>query len=189
MDCRLVRRRRSAVSGVGRFASHHFAKFSLCPFRETFNGEPGFEAFVKSVAGKTIVYVLEHLNTFEEQSAFTTWALKFAVRQALYELRQQHGQVVSECPALPEIPREQYDQLGRDEFMQYVHRVFKEELTDNQRTAIRAMIMSRVPKEEVATSLGMERCDYFKMIHDARLRLKHRLEADGFFSGIAKKNK
>lgn len=145
--------------------------------------EPEFEAFVKSVAQKTIVYVLEHLNTFEEQSAFTTWALKFAVRQALYELRQQHGQVVSERPTLPEIPREQYDRLERDEFMQYIHRVFKEELTDNQRTAIRAMIMSRVPKEEVATSLGMERCDYFKMIHDARLRLKHRLEADGFFFG------
>lgn len=71
--------------------------------------------------------------------------------------------------------------------MQYIHRVFKEELTDDQRTAIRAMIMSRVPKEEVAMSLGMKRCDYFKMIHDARLRLKHRLEADGFFPGVAKK--
>lgn len=111
--------------------------------------EPEFEAFVKSVAEKTIVYVLEHLNTFERQSAFTTWTLKIAVRQVLYELRQQHGPVVSELPVLLEIPREQYDQLEHDEFMQYMHRVFKEELTDNQRTAIRSMIMPRIPKEEV----------------------------------------
>jgi len=150
--------------------------------------DPEPETFVKSIAQKTIAQGLEHLNDFEGHSAFTTWALKIAVRQALYELRQQHRPVVSATLALPEISPELYDKLGRDEFMQYIHRVFKEELTDNQRIAIRSMIMSQVPKEEVAASLGMERCDYFKTIHDARLRLKHRLEADGFFPGIAKKN-
>ncbi|MDD2921035.1 MAG: hypothetical protein PHQ36_02015 [Anaerolineales bacterium] len=70
--------------------------------------------------------------------------------------------------------------------MQYIHRVFKEELTDNQRIALRSMIMSRMPKEEVAQRLGMERQDYFKMIHDARLRLKRRLESDGLFHELAK---
>jgi RNA polymerase sigma-70 factor (ECF subfamily) len=145
-------------------------------------GAPEFESFVKSIAKKTIAQGLEHINDFEGHSAFTTWALKIAVRQALYELRQQHRPIVSARWGLPEIPSELHDKLKRDKFMQYIHRVFKEELTDNQRTAIRAMIMSRVPKEEVAMSLGMKRCDYFKMIHDARLRLKRRLEVDGWFS-------
>jgi RNA polymerase sigma-70 factor (ECF subfamily) len=73
-----------------------------------------------------------------------------------------------------------YTKLEMDEFLQYLHRILKEELTENQRIAIRAMIMSRVPKEEVAQRLGMKRHDYFKMIHDARLRLKRRFEADGW---------
>lgn len=151
--------------------------------------DPELEIFVKSIAKKTIAQGLEHLNDFEGHSAFTTWALKIAVRQALYELRQQHSQAVSASFVLPEIPSELYDKLKGDIFMQYIHRVFKEELTDHQRTAIRAMIMSRVPKEEVAMSLGMERCDYFKMIHDARLRLKRRLEIDGWFSAKKVENR
>jgi hypothetical protein len=40
------------------------------------------------------------------------------------------------------------------------------------------MVMFRMPKEEVMRLLLMERCDYFKMIHDARLRIKRRLQND-----------
>jgi RNA polymerase sigma-70 factor, ECF subfamily len=102
------------------------------------------------------------------------------VRQALCEFRQQRWQSNSAGEGLQKISSKIYNLLERDEFMQYVYQVFKEELTENQRTALRAMIMLRVPKEEVMRSLGMERCDYFKMIHDARLRLKRRLERDGW---------
>ncbi len=142
----------------------------------------GAELHINPIIEKTISRVVENLSSFEGHSAFPVWALKIGVRQALFEFRWQRWQDVSAGKGLPEIPSKLYDMLERDEFMQYVHRVFKEELTETQRTAIRAMIMSRVPKEEVAKSLGMERCDYFKMIHDARLRLKRRLERDGWFS-------
>jgi hypothetical protein len=40
------------------------------------------------------------------------------------------------------------------------------------------MVMFRVPKEDVMIYLGMERCDYFEMIHNARLRIKQRLQID-----------
>ncbi len=55
-------------------------------------------------------------------------------------------------------------------------------MTENQRTAIRVMVMRRMPKGEVDRYLGMQRFDYFKMIHDACLRLKRRFELDGWFS-------
>ena len=44
------------------------------------------------------------------------------------------------------------------------------------------MVMFRMPKEEVMRLLKMERCDYFTMIHDARLKIKRRLQKDGMVS-------
>lgn len=147
------------------------------------------EAFVKSITQKTLSHVLENLNTFEGRSAFTTWVLKIGVRQTLGDVRWLRWQAIASGESLPAVPAKMYDALGHNEFMQYVHRVFREELTDNQRFAIRAMIMLRMPKEEVAKSLGMERCDYFRMIHDARLRLKRRLAADGWFTANSNSQK
>jgi RNA polymerase sigma-70 factor (ECF subfamily) len=145
-------------------------------------GGAHIEAHVNSIIDKTIAQVNENLDSFEGQSGFILWMFKFGVRQTLFEFRRQRWQGVSADKGLADIPSKMYDMLERDEFMQYIHRVFKEELTENQRMALRAMIMVRMPKEEVAQRLGMERCDYFKMIHDARLRMKRRLEMDGWFS-------
>jgi RNA polymerase sigma-70 factor (ECF subfamily) len=140
---------------------------------------PDFRTLADRVAQKTLVYVQDHLGDYAENSAFTTWVLKFAVRQALLELRLYQWQAVTHVNTLPEIPPAMYEKLAQDGSWQRVHQIFKEELTQNQRVAIRSMVMLRMPKEEVAQYLGMELCDYFEMIHDARLRLKRRLKADG----------
>lgn len=141
---------------------------------------PDFRTLAERVAQKIIVYVQDHLGDYAGHSAFTTWALKFAVRQALLELRLYQWQAVSHENNLPEIPPAMYEKLAQNESWQRVHQIFNEELTQNQRVAIRSMVMLRMPKEEVAQYLGMELCDYFKMIHNARLRLKRRLQADGW---------
>jgi len=150
---------------------------------------PEFDTYVTSITEKTIAWVLDDLNSYERHSGFITWVFKINVRQTLSELRQLRWQGVSSGDSLPPIPSKMYDALGCDEFMQYFHQVFREELTNDQSFALRAMIMVRIPKEEVAKRLNMERCDYFKMIHDARLRLKRRLEADGWLSANRKSQK
>ncbi len=138
------------------------------------------EATIASIVEKTISLALENLGLFGGHNEFTTWTLKIGVRQALYEFRRQRWQNISPVDGFPVIRPSLYAMLECDEFMKYIHVIFKEELTENQRTAIRAMIMLRMPKEDVMKRLGMERHDYFKMIHDARLRLKRRLERDGW---------
>ncbi len=143
---------------------------------------PDFDTYLDSVTDKTIARVLEDLNSYERRSAFITWVFKIHVRQIFSELRRLRWQEVALGKDLSAIPSQTYVRLEHDEFRQYVHRVFHEELTDNQRFAIHAMTVVRMPKEEVAKRLGMERRDYFEMIHDARLRLKRRLEADGWLS-------
>jgi RNA polymerase sigma factor (sigma-70 family) len=143
---------------------------------------PEFNAISNAIIQKTLLHVQEYMNTFDGKSSFTTWVLKFAVHQAFLELRLQRWQANANQHTLPEIPPAFHEQLAQNESLQRFYQIFKDELTQNQRTAIGLMMMYRMPKEEVARYLGMDLCDYFKMIHEARLRLKRRLEAEGWLS-------
>jgi hypothetical protein len=104
--------------------------------------------------------------------------MKIAIRQLLYELRVEKWKIDSKDEGFPQVPEEWHAILTENEFLQFTHNLFKQVLSESQRIAIRSMVMFRMPKEEVMRLLLMERCDYFKMIHDARLRIKRRLQND-----------
>lgn len=140
---------------------------------------PTFNARADSVVQKTLLHVQEQLDTFDGNSAFSTWVLKFAVRQALLELRLQRWQASATKRAKRDVSLGLQELAADNETLQRIQTIFKDELTQNQRMAIRSMLMFGMPKEQVAQYLGMERYDYFKMIHDARLRLKKRMGLDG----------
>ena len=63
--------------------------------------------------------------------------------------------------------------------MDLLQRMIKESLTDRQRKAITAVMFGGMPLEEVARRMGTNRNALYKLIHDARLRLKKRLLAEG----------
>lgn len=105
-------------------------------------------------------------------------ALKFAVRHLLYNIRFQEWKTKTKGEGIPPVPFSWRLKLAANPALKYIHSVFREELSEKQRIAIRSMVMFRVPKEDVMIYLGMERCDYFDMIHNARLRIKQRLQKD-----------
>ena len=153
--------------------------------------DPGLETLVEDVAQETLLRVLDKLNTFEGRSQFTTWVYKIAVRIALSELRRKRWMDVSLdemvesadrktepgfLPARdlgPESTSEQRDAL------QHLQRILSEELTNNQRQVLVAVGVKRVPLEEVARRMGTNRNALYKLMHDARVRLRHRLEQEG----------
>jgi RNA polymerase sigma-70 factor (ECF subfamily) len=153
--------------------------------------DPQFDALAEDVTQDTLLRVLDRLDTFESRSQFTTWVHKIAVRVALTELRRRRWKDVSldewlegeEGEAAPKsVPDsapdperlvEQTDMLAR------VQRIIMEELTDKQRSAMMAVGMQGVPMEEAARRMGIERNALYKLMHDARLRLKRRLLRDG----------
>jgi len=151
---------------------------------------PESEALTEEVVQETLMRVLEYLDSFEGRSQFTTWAHKIAVRAALTELRRVRWREVP----LPEMEMNEEtdtsyreiaddqanpeEQLAQTEMMTRVNRIIMEELTDKQRQALKA-IMEGFPLEEVARRLGTNRNALYKMLHDARLRLKKRLEREG----------
>lgn len=151
---------------------------------------PESEALTEEVVQETLMRVLEYLDTFEGRSQFTTWAHKIAVRAALTELRRVRWREVplpemsgseDEDNSYRELPDRQAspeDQMDRKDIMKRVNRIIMEELTDKQRQAMTA-IMEGFPLEEAAQRLGTNRNALYKMLHDARLRLKKRLEKEG----------
>jgi len=151
---------------------------------------PESEALVEEVAQETLMRVLEYLDTFEGRSQFTTWAHKIAVRAVLTELRRVRWREVplpememneegdASYRELPDHQPSPEDQIDRKDMMRRVNRLIMEELTEKQRKALMAT-MEGFPLEEAAQRLGMNRNALYKLMHDARLRLKKRLEKEG----------
>ena len=155
--------------------------------------EADFQAFAEDVAQETLVRVLDHLGSFEGRARFTTWVLKIAVRVAFTELRRRHWQNVS----LDQLEAEHGEAAGplltdpaagperaaeQASVAALVSRMLEEELTERQRRAMTAM-MQGMPLEEIARRMGTERNALYKLLHDARLRLKARLEREGLSAG------
>src|SRR5574341_2585263 len=152
---------------------------------------PESEALTEEVVQETLMRVLEYLDSFEGRSQFTTWAHKIAVRVALTELRRRRWKDVSlesltndaegegtsrpiaDTAPGPETVMEQADLLAR------VQQMMLEELTDKQLRAMMAVAIRGMPLEEAARRLGTERNALYKLLHDARLRLKRRLAREG----------
>jgi RNA polymerase sigma-70 factor, ECF subfamily len=149
--------------------------------------DPRYEALVEEVTQETLLRVLDHLDDFEDRSRFTTWVYKIAIRVALSELRRKHWENVSldqiiENEELPSTPRLVSDPAPGPEahseragIMAFVQRIMDEELSEKQRQAMFAVAVKGMPIEEAARRLGTNRNALYKLLHDARLRIKNRL--------------
>lgn len=153
--------------------------------------DPKMPALVEESAQETLLRVMDRLHTFEGRSQFTTWAQKIAARIALTELRRRRWQDVSldnllvtaEGEITPQFladPAPGPDQLAaQGDVLSYVQHIMAEELTPRQRQALAAVAISGMPMEEVARRLGTQRNALYKVLHDARVKLKRRLQRDG----------
>ena len=151
-----------------------------------------FDAFLEDVIQETSVRVLDRMDTFEGRSQFTTWVYKIAIRIALNELRLRKWKEVSldgleEGDDPGDMPSERIasddplpeSALERKDALELVKQIFDEELTLRQRAAMVAISIKEVPMDEVARRMGTNRNALYKMMHDARLRLKRRLKREG----------
>lgn len=155
---------------------------------------PLFAALVDEVTQETLLRVLDQLDTFEGRSMFTTWVHKIAIRIALTELRRKRWQDSSldeivdneESPAPARImadrqpgPAEIAEQA---DMMARVRRILEQELTPKQREALTLLGIQNMPLEEAARRMKTNRNALYKLLHDARLRLKRRLTSEGLTS-------
>lgn len=149
------------------------------------------DADIEGFVQEALLKILDHLDSFRGESRFTTWAQKIAVHEAFTELRRKRWENVSleeviarydgdfTLFALTDPDPSPEEQLTQRALLQTVERLIAEELTDRQRRAMVGVVFGGMPTEEVARRMGTNRNALYKLMHDARRRLKRGLQAEG----------
>ncbi|NNM53266.1 MAG: sigma-70 family RNA polymerase sigma factor [Spirochaetales bacterium] len=161
-----------------------------------FRGQPPqkdreFHALFEDFVQDAMITILEHLADFKGNSRFTTWAHKICLRKAFSELRRRRWKDVSlqsmvDMGHEPEAKREDSTQaVHTNTMMEWLHKVMNDELSEKQRIALQAVALQGMPLEEVARRMDSNRNSLYKLLHDARLKLKKCLERDGFSTGMS----
>lgn len=143
-------------------------------------------------AQEALSALLGHLDEFRGESQFTTWAYKFAVNAALVAARRERwGRVpldrLLDTPHLlarigsftPPSSNPQRRAL-QAEIISAIRQGIERHLTERQRQAIMAIVLEDVPLDELARHWGSNRNALYKLLHDARRKLKAHLVEHGF---------
>jgi RNA polymerase sigma-70 factor (ECF subfamily) len=147
-------------------------------------------------AQDALIAVMNHLSDFRGDSKFSTWAYKFAINMALMAARRERWKGVSLDELASDdsnffewmmedksdgIAPEQSAMQG--EIRRILQEVIERDLTENQRRVLFMMVFHEVPMDEVVRYVGTNRNAIYKMLHDARRKLKSSLQARGFEIG------
>jgi RNA polymerase sigma-70 factor (ECF subfamily) len=148
-------------------------------------------------AQEALIAVMNHLSDFRGDSRFTTWAYKFAINIALMTARRERWKGKSLEQLSFSNNGTLFDWALHDkssvlmpdrtaiqgEIINMIREVIERELTDKQRDVLIMMVFNEVPMDEVVLQLGTNRNAIYKMLHDARRKIKSGLQARGFEVG------
>lgn len=143
-------------------------------------------------AQEALTTIVQRLHDFRGESKFTTWAYAFAVNIALTAARRERWAPVAldgilegrESLPLPAGDEESSPDPERRalqmEMIAAIRDGIQGHLTLRQQEALRALVFEEVPLNEVVRQCGSNRNAVYKLVHDARRKLKAHLESRGF---------
>lgn len=154
------------------------------------------DAIIEDFVQESLLKILDKIDTFRGESQFTTWAQKIAVRVALTELRRRRwrdssldemttsrdGESFFEPKIMSDPSPTPENRTTRSGMIALIQNLIVEELTERQRKAMTLVMLEGVPLEQAAEQLGTNRNALYKLIHDARVRLKKKLTERGMTS-------
>lgn len=137
---------------------------------------------LEDFAQEALIRITKGIASFRHESRFETWAMSIAVRVAVSEMRRARWQDVSleqmvEAGRL--FPETQPADHESNALMSAVRQAVLHGLTARQRDAILAEL-GGAPPDEVARRLGTNRNALYKLVHDARLRIKQTIQNAGW---------
>lgn len=149
------------------------------------------DADIEDFAQEALLRTLSGLSSFRGESRFTTWAHKIAVHVAYTELRRRRWRDVAlDQPTAPAIgllaqrfadPSAETEKHAlRQEIVNAMQTALAEELTDRQYQAFVAVGVMGMPMEQVAEKMNTNRNALYKLLFDARRKLKRSLLTRGF---------
>jgi RNA polymerase sigma-70 factor, ECF subfamily len=152
---------------------------------------PGLSAaeldeLAQDAAGDAAVSVLRRLDDFRGESSFRTWAYKFALLEAAVQVRRRawRGREVTLEPeqweSLAHLGPGPGDDAELSALLDAVRDGIRTALTPRQRQVLVAAVLEGVPIDVLAERLDSNRNALYKLLHDARRRLRDHVAAAGF---------
>ena len=138
-------------------------------------------------AGDAMLAILAKLADFRGESRFITWAYRFVILEVSSKLGRHYWRnppVALDTGQWERLP----DRLGVDPqrhaeaagILAEVRRVVDDELTPHQRRVFVAIVVDGIPLDALAARLGLRRNAIYKVIFDARLKIRSSLVAKGY---------
>jgi RNA polymerase sigma-70 factor (ECF subfamily) len=151
---------------------------------------PELDDLAHQAAADALLAIIAKIGQFRGESRFTTWAYKFVI----FEVSAKIGRHFWRHPVVP-LDAEQWERLparfGADPAHQAewrdmaaaVRRAVDTELTPRQREVFVSIVVNGVPLDTLVVSLGSSRGAIYKMMFDARRKLRAALAANGYLPG------
>jgi len=146
------------------------------------------EQMAEDFCQEALLQIRAKLDTFRGASKFTTWAYPFVINVAAGELRlrrwrnQSIETLVSEhdTPLFTflsdqEAPDPEME-AARNDILALIRQIIDEELTERQRFALVNVHFREMPMTEVARQLNSTPNNVYKLLHDARSKIKKGLQ-------------
>lgn len=150
-------------------------------------GGPELEDIAHQAAADALMAISERLDRFRGEARFTTWASKFVIFNVATKMNRHFWH-------RHEIPYEQEDwskiasrfDLGPDdaaevrEFAEAVSSAVEQNLSERQRLVFVATVLNGMPVDVLADELDSTHNALYKVLFDARKKLRAALVASGY---------
>jgi RNA polymerase sigma-70 factor (ECF subfamily) len=142
-------------------------------------------------ASDALMAVLAKLDTYRGTARFTTWACKFAILETSTRLRRHAWRQRKVEPddavwdRLPDTAPSVLLQIENDQLLSALQRAVDDELTERQRFVFQSVTLNGVPIDVLAERLGTSRGAIYKMLHDARRKLRQALNEAGHGEAVS----
>jgi RNA polymerase sigma-70 factor (ECF subfamily) len=138
-------------------------------------------------ADDAMLAILAKLGDFRGESRFITWAYRFVILEVSSKLGRHYWRnppVALDAGQWERLPdRFGIDPAGHAEsagILAEVRRVVEEELTAHQRRVFTAIVVDGIPLDALAARLGLQRNAIYKVIFDARRKIRQSLVTNGY---------
>lgn len=153
---------------------------------------PELDDLAHQAAGDAMMAILAKLADFRGESRFMTWAYRFVILEVSAKLGRHYWRdppVALDAAGWERLP----DRLGLDPeqhmaaagILAEVRRVVDDELTAHQRRIFLAIVVDGIPLDALADRLQMRRNAIYKVIFDARSKIRRVLVAKGYLDDLA----
>src|SRR5580698_6129205 len=150
---------------------------------------PELEDLAYQAAADALLAITAKLEQFRGESRFTTWAYRFVI----LEVSAKIGRHFWRRPDVP-FDAEQWDRLPEQfgfepaqetewrDLLAALRHAVDTELTARQRQVFVAIVLNGVPLDALVVNLGSNRNAIYKMLFDARRKLRAALVANGYLT-------